>query len=84
MGALSRMANKRQMRSQLELVATISRSYFELCSRNIELRDDFGKPKPMAGYEMGRYEGASCSQLHETAKMLRREVLKLDSMIGGR
>lgn len=50
---------------------------------NIESRADNGYGSMIAGYEFGRNVGASGTQLHEAAKMLRREILNLDKMLGG-
>lgn len=36
----------------------------------------------LAGYDFGRNEGVGKRQLHEAAKMLRREILNLDNMLG--
>lgn len=36
----------------------------------------------LAGYDFGRNEGVGKCQLHEAAKMLRREILNLDNMLG--
>lgn len=57
--------------------------YLELSERNIESRADNGYGPMLAGYEFGRNVGASGTQLHEAAKMLRREILNLDKMLGG-
>lgn len=57
--------------------------YLELSERNIESRSDNGYASMLEGYEFGRNVGASGTQLHEAAKMLRREILNLDKMLGG-
>lgn len=57
--------------------------YLELSERNIESRTDNGHGSMVEGYEFGRNVGASGTQLHEAAKMLRREILNLDKMLGG-
>ena len=77
------MANKRQMRMQHDLVRTLAVRYLELSERNIESRADNGYASMLEGYEFGRNVGASGTQLHEAAKMLRREILNLDKMLGG-
>ena len=77
------MANKRQMRTQHDLVRTLAVRYLELSERNIEARTDNGYGSMLAGYEFGRNVGAYGTQLHEAAKMLRREILNLDKMLGG-
>lgn len=56
--------------------------YLELSERNIESRDDNGYGSMLAGYDFGRNEGVGKRQLHEAAKMLRREILNLDNMLG--
>lgn len=56
--------------------------YLELGERNIESRDDNGYGSMPAGYDFGRNEGVGKCQLHEAAKMLRREILNLDNMLG--
>lgn len=76
------MANKRQMRTQHDLVRTLAARYLELSERNIESRDDNGYGSMLAGYDFGRNEGVGKCQLHEAAKMLRREILNLDNMLG--
>lgn len=48
----------------------------------IESRDDNGYGSMLAGYDFGRNEGVGKCQLHEAAKMLRREILNLDNMLG--
>ena len=77
------MANKRQMSVQHDLVRTMASRYLELSERNIDARTEEGHGWMLAGYEFGRNVGASTTQLHEAAKMLRREILNLDKMIGG-
>lgn len=57
--------------------------YLELSERNIEAGADDGYGSMLAGYEFGMNVGASDTQLHEAAKMLRREILNLDKMLGG-
>ena len=57
--------------------------YLELSESNIEARTDEGYGSMLAGYEFGRNVGASGTQLHEAVKMLRREILNLDKMLGG-
>lgn len=61
---------------------TFAVRYLELSERNIESRDDNGYGSMLAGYDFGRNEGVGKCQLHEAAKMLRRENLNLDKMLG--
>lgn len=72
-----------QMRAQHDLVRTMAVRYLELSERNIDARTEEGRGWMLAGYEFGRNVGASTTQLHEAAKMLRREILNLDKMLGG-
>ena len=65
------------------MVRTLATRYLELAEENIEARDDKGYGFMLAGYEFGRNVGAGSAQLHEAAKMLRRETLNLDKMLGG-
>lgn len=74
--------NKRELRRQHELVRTLAVRYLENCETHIEVRDT-DSALFMTGYDFGRNEGAGKSQLHEAAKMLRREILRLDKMLGG-
>lgn len=62
---------------------TLAVRYLELSERNIESRAENGHGSMLEGYEFGRNVGASGTQLHEAAKMLRREILNLDKMLGG-
>lgn len=71
------------MRTQHDLVRTLAARYLKLSERNIEARTDEGYGSILAGYEFGRNAGAGGTQLHEAAKMLRREILNLDKMLGG-
>lgn len=48
----------------------------------LKSRDDNGYGSMLAGYDFGRNEGVGKCQLHEAAKMLRREILNLDNMLG--
>lgn len=65
-----------------ELVRQLALRYLENCGRRISARDT-GNPFAMTGYDFGRNEGVGKSQLHEAAKMLRREIPNLDKMLGG-
>lgn len=71
-----------QIDVQHDLVRTLAVRYLELSERNIESRDDNGYGSMLAGYDFGRNEGVGKCQLHEAAKMLRREILNLDKMLG--
>lgn len=71
------------MRTQHDLVRTLAVRYLELSESNIEARTNDGYGSMLAGYEFGRNVGAGGTQLHEAAKMLLREILNLDKMLGG-
>ena len=74
--------DKAALYRQHELVRQLAVRYLENCETHIAVRDT-ASTYCMAGYDFGRNEGAGKSQLHEAAKMLRREILRMDKMLGG-
>lgn len=71
------------MSAQHDLVRMMAVRYLELSESNIDARTEEGRGWMLACYEFVRNVGASTTQLHEAAKMLRREILNLDKMLGG-
>lgn len=66
--------NADEAEQQLAFVESLTHSYQSRVKRALENVRDNRHP-----YE----DGCMVSQLHEHAKMLRREILRLDKMLGG-
>ena len=75
-------ATKAELREQWKLVNQLSKRYLKNAEKNIASRAENGHCRGWVGMRPNQVHGYSVYQMHEAAKMLRREILNLDKMMG--